>query len=152
MRFDASAGLARLALAQGDIGGALSEVHALLSSAGAGAQAYAAEGAVEADEPVAADAEAGNFDGSLAPADRTHVRRVLTAAADPRADAWLQRAYRTLTAQPEAITDAALRQMFLDEHPAPPRYRGAVGDAGCAVAPRPTTACRASSVDFGLAA
>ena len=117
-QFDASAGLGRLALAQGDIGGALSDVHALLSAAGAGAEADAADGPVEADERVATEAAASHFEGAFAPRlIELTIHQVLAAAGDPRAAAWLQRAHRALMAQADAITDATLRQMFLTNIP-----------------------------------
>ncbi|MEP7057538.1 MAG: hypothetical protein ABI809_07175, partial [Caldimonas sp.] len=120
-QFEASAGLARLALAQGDIGGALSEVESLLLQADASAQADAVGGPAAAGEPVAADAAeaaAASFDGAAEPR-RTEltIHRVLAAAGDPRATAWLQHAHRALMAQANAITDAALRQMLLTNIP-----------------------------------
>jgi len=38
---------------------------------------------------------------------------VFAAAGDPRATAWLHRAYREVKAQADTLQDAALRQMFL---------------------------------------
>ena len=116
--FDASSSLARLALAQGDTGGALSEVHALLSSAQAGAQADVADGSGDSDKLIAADAAVGNFDRALSPRRvELTIHQVLTAAGDPRAAPWLERAHRKLMAQADAINDAALRQMFLANVP-----------------------------------
>ncbi len=118
MQFDASAGLARLALAQGDTGGALQALRPLLSPARAGAEADVAEGPVELDEPVAAEDAAGHFDGAFAPRlIELTLHQVLAAAGDPRAAAWLERAHRTLMAQADGIADAALRQMFLTNIP-----------------------------------
>ncbi len=121
VRFDASAGLAGLALAQGDLDSAMREVNLLLSHAGAGAQANEAEGPAAAAEPGltdAAEAAAGNFDGAEQPRlIELTVHRMLAAAGDPCAAAWLQRAHRALMAQADAISDAALRQMFLTNIP-----------------------------------
>ena len=118
VRLDASAGMARLALAQGDVGGALQEVTALLSMAGADAETHAAEARIEENEPMAADAAAGSFDGTMMPRlIELTIHRVLAVAGDPRAAAWLQRAHRALMAQADAITDAALRQLFLTNIP-----------------------------------
>ena len=116
--FDASAGLAKVALAQGDIGGALRALRLLLSPALAGAEADAADEPIESDEPIAADAAASNFDRALVPRRiELTIHQVLAAAGDPRAAAWLQRAHRALMAQADAITDAGLRQMFLTNIP-----------------------------------
>ena len=116
--FDASVGLARLALAQGDIVSALQALRPLMSPAGANSKADEADGPVQADEPIAADAAAGNLNGAVSPRlMELTIHRVLAAAADPRAAAWLQRAHRTLMAQADAINDTALREMFLANIP-----------------------------------
>ena len=118
-----SAGLAGLAWAQGDIGGALREVNALLAWARAGAPGDAVGGPRDDSAPFAIDATdttdaAGNVDGAEYPRlIELTVYRVLAAAGDPRASAWLQRAHSALMAQADAITDAALRQMFLTNIP-----------------------------------
>jgi predicted ATPase/class 3 adenylate cyclase len=96
---EASAGLARVALAAGDDG--------------------AAQAAMQALQPLLDHVAAG---GTL---DGTEVRRlieltchqVLARAGDPRADEWLVRAHGALMAQAEALSDAALRQGFLQNIP-----------------------------------
>jgi tetratricopeptide (TPR) repeat protein len=116
-RFDASAGLANLLLAQGDISGALQALHPLLSPAG-GVEEEAVDQAALASEPAAAEAAAASFPGAGWPRKiELTIHRVLAAASDPRADAWLQRAHRTLMAQADTITDTALQQMFLTHIP-----------------------------------
>ena len=92
-RFDASAGLARLLLAQGEISGAVQALQPLLSS-----------------DPT--------FPGAEWPRKiELTMYQVLAAAGDPRAAEWLQRAHHTLMAKADAITDMALRQMFLTNIP-----------------------------------
>jgi class 3 adenylate cyclase/tetratricopeptide (TPR) repeat protein len=96
---DASAGLARVALAAGDDG--------------------AAQAAMQALQPLLDHIAAG---GTL---DGTEVRRhieltchqVLARAGDPRADEWLVRAHGALMAQTEALSDIGLRQGFLRNIP-----------------------------------
>lgn len=118
VQFDASAGQARLALAQGDIGGALQALRPLLSPAGANAKPDSADGSADVCEPLAADAAAGHFDSGLSPRlIELTIHRVLAAAGDPRAAAWLQCAHLAMMAQADTITDAALRQMFLANIP-----------------------------------
>ncbi len=117
-QFDATTGLARVALAQGDTDGALESVHTLLSSAGLNAKADADDEALSAREPVAADTAPSYFDGAEWPRlIEVTVHRVLAAAGDPAATAWLQRAHQTMMTKAEAITDATLRQMFLTNIP-----------------------------------
>ena len=109
--FDASAGLADLALAQADVAGALQLVESLLSQAGAEADV---ESSKAAETVVSPGAAIGDFDGASDPSRiQLTVHRVLAAAGDPRAAAWLERAHRTTMARADAIVDAALRQMFL---------------------------------------
>ena len=120
-QFDAGAGLAAVAMAQGDIGGALREVNALLALARAAAPGDAGGGRGEVSAPSAngaSEAATGNFGGAGMPRlIELTVHRVLAAAGDPRANAWLQRTHSALMAQADAITDAALRQMFLTNIP-----------------------------------
>ena len=93
---DATAGLARVALAQGDVDAALLPVHALLAHA----------------------ANVGSFDGVINPRLLEFTcHQVLAAAGDPRAAEWLQRAHDNLQAMAERISDAALRQGFLTNIP-----------------------------------
>jgi class 3 adenylate cyclase/tetratricopeptide (TPR) repeat protein len=99
LQHDASAGLARVALAAGGAG--------------------AAQAAMEFLQPLLDQIAAG---GTL---DGTDSRRlieatchqVLARAGDPRADEWLVRAHGALLAQAEALSDAALRQGFLQNIP-----------------------------------
>jgi class 3 adenylate cyclase/tetratricopeptide (TPR) repeat protein len=92
-RFDASAGLAKLLLAQGDISGAMQALHPLLSS----------------------DAR---FTGAEWPRKiELAIHQVLAAASDPRAAQWLHSAHSALMAQADAISDVALRDMFLTHIP-----------------------------------
>ena len=99
LEHDASAGLARVALAAGDDG--------------------AAQAAMDALQPLLDHiATGGTLDG-------TESRRlieltchqVLASAGDPRADEWLVRAHGALMAQAEALSDAGLRQGFLQNIP-----------------------------------
>ena len=117
LSFEANAGLASVAAAQGDIGGALDALRPLLSPAGPVGASDAVDGVTRAFESAAADAAAINCDPALSPALRLDIYLVLTAASDPRAAAWLHSAYGTLMAQADAITDAELRQMFLTNIP-----------------------------------
>lgn len=118
VQLDASAGLARLALARGDIAGALDALRPLLSPVKAGDQADAVDASVKGCERVAADATVSSFDGVLMHrVIELTLHKVLAAAGDPRARAWLQRAHETLMAQADAITDVALRGMFLTNIP-----------------------------------
>ncbi len=115
LRFGSNASLARLALMQGDIAGALQAVDVLLTQAWAVSQ-----GTADGQDGTAgqADVATANFDGTGWPRRmELTVYRVYTAAADPRAPAWLQRAWRAVLAQADAISDAALRQMFLANIP-----------------------------------
>jgi hypothetical protein len=93
---EASAGLARVALVEGD--------------------ATAARAALQ---PVLEQVEGGGtLDGTGYPRlIEWTCHQVLARAGDPRAGAWLERAHRALTAQAEAITDAALRRGFLTNIP-----------------------------------
>ena len=103
-RHDASAGLARVALAQGDTAAAMQALEPLLAlGAKAGADDNPLEG-VEFPRLV-----------------EWTCHRVLASAGepgDPRAAEWLTRAHEALQAQAATITDAALRQGFLRNIPA----------------------------------
>ena len=93
---DALAGLASLALAQGDLPTALRHVLRLLALDGQGAVAQA----------------------SLNPRRLALIcHRVLSSADDPRALAWLQGAHAELLAVAATISDAALRDGFLNNIP-----------------------------------
>ena len=94
-RHDASAGLARVALAQGDTGAAMQALEPLLAlGAKTGAD----------DDPL----EGVEFPRLV----EWTCHRVL-GRGDPRAAEWLARAHEALQAQAATITDAALRQGFL---------------------------------------
>jgi tetratricopeptide (TPR) repeat protein len=94
-RFDAAAGLARVALAQGDLPAALREVETLL-----------------------ADAEGGPWEGvDMASLIELTCYHVLARHQDIRADEWLVRAHDTLQAQVAAIADDTMRQDFLQNIP-----------------------------------
>jgi tetratricopeptide (TPR) repeat protein len=91
-----SAGLARVALAEGDTAAAVAALRPVLALA-------------------AADAA---LDGTEYPRlIELTCHQVLTLAHDPRADEWLARAHTALAAQADAITDPALRRRFLDDIP-----------------------------------
>jgi tetratricopeptide (TPR) repeat protein len=102
-RHDASAGLARVALAQGDAAAAMQALATLL----------------------ALGATASGVDGPLKGAEFPRLvewtcYRVLASAGDPgdpRAAEWLARAHDALQVQAATISDAALRQSFLDNIP-----------------------------------
>ena len=95
-RHDASAGLARVALAQGDTAAAMQALEPLLAlGAKTGADDNPLEG-VEFPRLV-----------------EWTCHRVLASAGDPRAAEWLARAHEALQAQAATIADAALRQGFL---------------------------------------
>ncbi|HUP83818.1 MAG TPA: adenylate/guanylate cyclase domain-containing protein [Candidatus Limnocylindria bacterium] len=117
LNFDANAGLASVAAAQGDIGGALDALRPLLSAATPARGSHASDAIARHCEPAVADAGAADCGPSLSPALRLNVYLVLTAAGDPRAAAWLHDAYRSLMAQADAITDVELRKMFLTNIP-----------------------------------
>ena len=95
IRFEAAAGLARVALARGDVGGALASVDRLLAHMAGGA--------------------------SLAGTDTLEVRltchQVLARAADARAAAVLATAHAELQARAATITDPALRHSFVNGVP-----------------------------------
>ena len=93
---DASAGLARLALADGDLAGALCQVQQVLDRAVASGYAHAAEHPHQVD---------------------LICHLVLSSAGDPRADAWLQRAHGHLRTVAATISDASLRDGFLNNIP-----------------------------------
>lgn len=100
---DASAGLARVALAEGD--------------------AAAAQAALAALQPVLGlVASGGTLDGAEYPRQiELTCQQALARAGDPRAAAWLGRAHSALMAQADAIsrstTDSALRHGFLHHIP-----------------------------------
>ena len=93
---DTSAGLARVALAEGDTAAAMTAVQSVLARVAAG--------------------------GTLGDTQDTRLveltcHQVLARAGDPRAADWLARAHTALMAQAEAIPDAALRQGLLQNIP-----------------------------------
>lgn len=99
-QFDASAGLARVALAEGDTAAALDVLQPVLDHIAAG----------------------GSLDGSSYPRlIELTVHQTLARAQDPRAAEWLERAHTAPMAQADAIsqhsTDPALRQGFLHNVP-----------------------------------
>ncbi|MEJ6005941.1 adenylate/guanylate cyclase domain-containing protein [Paucibacter sp. AS339] len=103
-RFEASAGLAKLALMRGDVGAAFNEVSTLLTPPG--------------DTSEMAAAAVGCFDDSEnAVLIELIVCQVFFAADDSRATSWLRRAYEGLMAKADTITDADMRQMFLNDIP-----------------------------------
>jgi tetratricopeptide (TPR) repeat protein len=117
-RFDASAGLANLLLAQGDINGALHALQPLLLPADGRVEERAVDQAAPSSKPTADGTAAFGFPGAEWPRKiELTIHRVLAAAGDPRAAAWLQYVHDTLMAQADTITDAALRQMFLTNIP-----------------------------------
>jgi class 3 adenylate cyclase len=109
---DASAGLARVALAERGAAGA-----------SIAAPTAAAEGALQALQPLLDHlAAGGTLDGTEYPRlIELTVHQTLARAGDPRAADWLTRAHTALMAQADAITrhspDAALRQGFLHDIP-----------------------------------
>ncbi len=93
---DASAGLARVALAAGDTAAALAALQPLLDHVAAG----------------------GTLDGTDYPRQiELTCHHALARASDPRAADWLARAQVALMAQAEALTDAMLRRGFLQNIP-----------------------------------
>ena len=95
-RYDAAAGLARVALAQGDVGAAMQALESLLAL---GAKTSADDNPLEGVE----------FPRLV----EWTCHRVLQSADDPRAAEWLVRAHEALQAQAVTITDAELRQGFI---------------------------------------
>jgi len=99
-RHDAAAGLARVALAQGDT-----------------------ETAMQALQPLLAlGAKTGSDDNPLEGVEFPRLveftcHRVLASAGDPRAAAWLARAHEALQAQAATIADAELRRRFIENIP-----------------------------------
>jgi predicted ATPase len=93
---DAAAGLAQLAIAQGDAASAIAALHPLLEHVASG----------------------GNLDGTYE-ARRIELtcHQALALAGDGRADDWLSRAHAALMAQGQVLTDPALRQGFLQHIP-----------------------------------
>ena len=99
-QYDASAGLARVALAEGDAAAAVAALQPLLEHIAAG----------------------GTLDGTeYARLVELSCHQALARADDPRADEWLASAHGALMAQADAIsrssTDATLRQGFLQNIP-----------------------------------
>lgn len=95
-RHDANAGLARVALARGDIATALAHLQELL----------------------AAPDEAAALEGTLGAMQiRLTAWRVLSAAGDARGPALLQRAHAALQNHAATLSDAALRQSYLERVP-----------------------------------
>ena len=95
-RHDAVAGLAQVALAQGDGALALRELQAILSHVATG----------------------GTLDGTVKPRlIELTCHQVLARADDPRAAEWLTRAHGALQAQATSIDDVGLRQSFLQNIP-----------------------------------
>jgi hypothetical protein len=103
LRHDASAGLAQVALAEGDAAAALAAMAAL--------------------KPLLDHiAAGGTLDGTEYPRlIELNCHQALARAGDPRAADWLARAHSALMAQADAIsrstTDATLRQGFLQNIP-----------------------------------
>ena len=117
---DAVAGLARVALAQGDVAAALGHVESLL------AHLHQRQGAT--------------LEGGEAPhLIRLTCYQVLLRAGDPRAGAALQNAHDELQSRAATITDAPLRQSFLNDVPEHREIAAAWGLAA-RPAPGPTTA------------
>lgn len=103
-RHDASAGLARVALAAGDTAAAMAALKPLLDHVAAG----------------------GTMDGTDYPRQiELTCHLVLVRAGDPRASNWLALAHGELMAQAEALADTTLRQGFLQNIP----YHRAVVEA-----------------------
>jgi tetratricopeptide (TPR) repeat protein len=95
-RHDAAAGLARVALARGDVAGALLAVEGLLAHLAGG----------------------GTLEGTEAPQlIRLSCYQVLARAGDPRAAEVLADTYAALQARAATITKAALRHSFLNDIP-----------------------------------
>jgi hypothetical protein len=117
-RHDASAGLARVALAQGDSRAAMQALAPLLAR---GARVSAN------DNPL----EGAEFPRLI----EWTCHRVLASAGEPSAAEWLARAHEALQAQAATIGDAALRQCFLCNIPAH-REIVAAWDAARALQPR----------------
>ncbi len=90
-QYDASAGLAEVALSVGDTAAALAAIGPVLQHVEQG----------------------GSLDGAREHRVRRVCLQVLQRAGDPRADAWIARAQAALQAQADAISDPALRQGFL---------------------------------------
>ncbi len=95
-RYDAAAGLARLALAHADTGAAMKAVEPLCLLGAAGVAVDRALEGVEFPRQV-----------------EWTCRRVLARVGDPRSAEWLARAHQALAQQAGAIEDAALRERFL---------------------------------------
>jgi len=97
LHHEAAAGLARVALAQGDVRGALGHVEGVLAHVAAG----------------------GTFEGlDSARVVELTCYQALMSAHDRRAGEWLKRAYAELHARAATISDDALRNAFLSNIPA----------------------------------
>ncbi|MDQ6620378.1 MAG: hypothetical protein M3Z31_11920, partial [Pseudomonadota bacterium] len=100
IQHDASAGLARAALAQGDVNAALEAVRRLPAL------------------DLHGDASTDPLDGAEAPRwIEWTAYLVLRRAGDARADAWLRRAHNALQRQAAALNDPQLREGFLQNIP-----------------------------------
>jgi class 3 adenylate cyclase/tetratricopeptide (TPR) repeat protein len=93
---DARAGLAQVALAEGDVDAALTALQPVLEHTAAG----------------------GTLDGTDARHLELTCHQVLARAGDARAAQWLERAHAALVAQADAIADPVLRRGFLHDIPA----------------------------------
>jgi len=112
---DATAGLAQVALAEGDDAAALREVESLAAHMSSG----------------------GTLVGTVKPRlIELTCHRVLARLRDPRAGEWLERAREGLEAQAATIPDAALRRRFLDDIP----YHREIASTWAALKERPATA------------
>jgi predicted ATPase/class 3 adenylate cyclase len=96
VQHDASGGLARLAVAEGDVAAAMAAVQPLLDAA---ARGHRLEGT---SEPRLIELAC---------------HQALACAGDPRATDWLARAHTALMTQADAISDTTLRQGFLRNIP-----------------------------------
>ena len=94
-RHDASAGLVRVALAEGDTPAAMKALQPLLDHVAAG----------------------GSVDDTQGREIEFTCHRALARAGDPRAAVWLTRAYAAVTKTAATITDEALRQCYLQNVP-----------------------------------
>ncbi len=117
---DASAGLARVALAKGDCAATLAALRPVLDHAAAG----------------------GILEGTEYPRQiELTCHKGLARAGDSRAADWLVRAHSVLMIQREAITDAALREGFLQNIPHHREIVAAWANNGVHAAPGDDTAC-----------
>jgi len=90
VQFDASSGLARLALSKGDISGALQALRPMMPPSGASTKPNAVERRDPAAEPFACESTAGSLDAAMAPTMiEFTLHLVLAATGDPLADPWI---------------------------------------------------------------